>query len=129
MPLQQQVDIWAATANSNASSSGYRTLSAAYQSAQPINGYAVTPGMLAACEQFGAVVCNHNVEALQSAGDCGTYTDGNTHTGGQTICSWGAAADKQAANQNCSMGNCSIDTVGDFPDGPVPPPTTATLTG
>jgi len=60
------------------------------------------PGMLAACEQFGAAVCNHNVSSLSSSGGCGSYTDGTGHTGGQTICSWGKAADKQAANQNCS---------------------------
>jgi hypothetical protein len=127
--LQTQVNGWVNTANSNASSAGYKSLLAAYDSGQALGGHAVTPGMLAACEQFGAGVCNHNVEALQTTGDCGTYTDGNSHTGGQTICSWGAAADKQAANQNCTMGSCSIDNVGDFPGGPVPQPTTTTLTG
>ncbi|SDR63319.1 hypothetical protein SAMN05519103_08487 [Rhizobiales bacterium GAS113] len=127
--LQTQVNGWAATANSNASSQGYRTLNAAYQSGQPINGHTVTAGELAACEQFGAAVCDHNVSSLQAGGTCGSYTDGAGHTGGQTICSWGAAADKQAANQNCTMGNCDISGVGDFPSGPVPQPTNATVTG
>ncbi|SDR63433.1 hypothetical protein SAMN05519103_08608 [Rhizobiales bacterium GAS113] len=127
--LQTQVNRWAATANSNASSTGYQTLNAAYQSGQPINGHTVTAGELAACEQFGAGVCNHNASSLQADGTCGSYTDGNSHAGGQTICSWGKSADQQAAKQNCTMGNCSIDSVGDFPSGPVPQPTNATVTG
>jgi len=100
--LQTQVNGWTATANGNASSSGYKMLLADYNSGQSIGGAPVTPGMLAACEQFGAAVCNHNVSSLSSTGGCGSYTDGTGHTGGQTICSWGKAADKQAANQNCS---------------------------
>ena len=103
-------------ANSNTQSSGYQTLNAAYQSGQPIDGFPVTAGDLAACEQFGAAVCNHNVASLQSTGACGSYTDGNAHTGGQTICSWGATADEQAASQTCSLANnnCPIGP-GDFP--------------
>jgi hypothetical protein len=124
MSLQDQVNIWSSTANSNASGSGYQTLLSAYNSGQGVGGHAVTPGMLAACEQFGTGVCNRNVGALQSTGSCGGAADGN----GQTVCSWGASADKQAANQNCQMGNCSIDNVGDFPTGPAPQPATETYT-
>ena len=91
------------TANSNTSSWGYQTLLASYSSNSPIDGYKVTGGTLAACEQFGAVVCNHNVQSLQSTGGCGSYTDGAGHTGGQTVCSWGQHADQQAANQNCTL--------------------------
>src|SRR5208282_1603382 len=65
--------------------------------------YKATGGTLAACEQFGAAVCNHNVQSLQSTGGCGSYTDGAGHTGGQTVCSWGQHADQQAANQNCTL--------------------------
>jgi hypothetical protein len=101
--LQTQVDGWVQTANSNTSSWGYQTLLASYSADSPIDGYKVTGGTLAACEQFGAVVCNHNVQSLQSAGGCGSYTDGAGHTGGQTVCSWGQHADQQAANQNCTL--------------------------
>ena len=101
--LQTQVDGWVATANSNTSSWGYQTLLAAYNSNSPIDGYNVTAGTLAACEQFGGAVCNHNVQSLQSTGGCGSYTDGAGHAGGQTVCSWGQHADQQAANQNCSL--------------------------
>jgi hypothetical protein len=102
--LQTQVDGWVATANSNTQSWGYQTLLAAYNTGSSIDGYKVTAGTLAACEQFGAVVCNHNTSALQASGDCGSYTDGSTHSGGQTVCSWGQHADQQAARQNCTMG-------------------------
>lgn len=103
--LQTQINIWADQANMNATSSGYKKLNAAYQSCQSIDGHPVTAGMLAACEQFGAAVCNHNELSLELTGGCGSYTDGNGHTGGQTICSWGATADRQAASQNCSLAN------------------------
>jgi len=101
--LQTQVDGWVATANSNTGSLGYQTLLVAYNSNSPIDGYKVTGGTLAACEQFGAAVCNHNVQSLQSTGGCGSYTDGAGHTGGQTVCSWGRHADQQAANQQCTL--------------------------
>ncbi len=108
--LQTQINIWSVQANMNTQSSGYQTLNNAYKNGQPLDGTPVTPGMLAACEQFGAAVCNHNVSSLQSTGACGSYTDGNGHTGGQTICSWGATADKQAANQNCANGTQTTPT-------------------
>ena len=97
--LQTQINGWASVANSNASGSGYQTLLAAYNSGQPIGGQTVTPGLLAACEQFGPGVCNSNVASLQKSGACGGAADGN----GQTICSWGQATDRQAAKQNCTM--------------------------
>ena len=131
--LQTQIDGWVPTANSNASSTGYQTLLAAYTSGRPIGGQTVTPGLLAACEQFGPKVCNANVAALQSSGGCGGAADGN----GQTICSWGQATDRQAAKQNCSMnpqGGVAQCGPGDFPPGnPVaanatqPSPATADL--
>lgn len=124
--LQTQVNGWVATANSNASSSGYQSLLSAYNSGTPINGKTVTPGMLAACEQFGASVCNHNVDALKASGNCGSYTDGNGHTGGQTICSWGAAADRQAASQNCTMNGSSTPSNNGCPAGGSSTPTDAT---
>ena len=104
--LQTQVNGWAATANSNATGSGYKILNAAYTSGQKMGGTTVTSGMLSACEQFGNGVCSQNVAALQRTGTCGTYTDGAAHRGGQTICSWGHHADVQASNQNCTLGAC-----------------------
>lgn len=105
--LQTQVDGWVVTANSNTQSWGYQTLLAAYNTGSSIDGYKVTAGTLAACEQFGAQVCDHNTSALQATGGCGSYTDGSTHSGGQTVCSWGQHADQQAAKQNCTMGGSS----------------------
>ena len=68
--LQTQVDGWVATANSNTGSWGYQTLLVAYNSNSPIDGYKVTGGTLAACEQFGAASatttsnrCNRPVDA------------------------------------------------------------------
>jgi hypothetical protein len=107
--LQTQVNGWVATANSNTQSWGYQTLLAAYNTGSPIDGYMVTSGTLAACEQFGAQVCNHNTSALQASGTCGSYTDGSTHSGGQTVCSWGQHADQQAAKQNCTMGGSTAN--------------------
>jgi hypothetical protein len=125
--LQTQVDGWVATANSNTSSWGYQTLLASYTAGTPIAGYKVTGGTLAACEQFGAQVCDHNVHALQASGDCGAYTDGNSHAGGQTVCSWGEHADQQAAQQNCKMadsnasGGTNCPGNGAEPGGIIPP--------
>ena len=106
--LQNQINTWATTANSNTNSQGYKTLSAAYSTGQQIHGVTITAGMLSACEQFGSAVCNHNAAALQAGGTCGSYTDGNGHTGGQTICSWGNTADTQAAKQHCTLGKCYV---------------------
>ena len=120
--LQNQINIWVETANSNANSKGYTTLNAAYTSGQTIHGTKVTPGMLAACEQFGSGECNHNVAALKASGNCGTYTDGKTHRGGQTICSWGHHADVQAANQKCSLGTCKSGSALPAPNNPITTP-------
>ena len=111
--LQAQVDGWGSTAASNMNSAGYKTLNAAYQSGQTIGGQTVTPGMLAACEQFGAGQCNQNVAAMRNGTGCGAGVNGNP-----TICQWGRRADRVAEKGNCSTtGNCSPagGPQGDFP--------------
>lgn len=114
--LQTQVNGWVATANSNASSSGYKILLASYNSGQPLHGHTVTAGDLAACEQFGPGVCNANARSLQSTGACGSASDAN----GQTVCSWGAKTDTQAAAQTCSANsNCKANS-GNAPQPPTP---------
>jgi len=139
-PLQQQVDTWAArVGNSNTSSTGYQTLAAAQSSGQSIGSTPVTSGMMAACFQFGAAICNNDVAALQSGQACGginpininsvphnqrlATTDGN----GKTICSWGGniQANINAAAVTCKNGggDCGSSNLIDFPSPPVSSPT------
>lgn len=111
--LQAQIDAWGTTAAGNITSQGYQTLNAAYQSGQTVGGQTVTPGMLAACEQFGAQQCNQNVSAMQQGGgSCGVGSHGNP-----TVCSWGNTADNKAAKGSCTAGGGSN---GAIPCSPTP---------
>jgi hypothetical protein len=143
LPLQRQVDIWAQqVGNGNTSSTGYQAISSAISGGGSIGGVKATPGMAAACFQFGPVICNNDVASLQSGGSCegsgirctnsscngGTASlDGN----GQSICSWGnnIQSNINKAAAGCTNADCSIDNIGDFPSGPVPQPTTDVATG
>jgi hypothetical protein len=116
LSLQDQVNLWAEQTTANFGS-GYQALAYAQASGGFIGGVEVTEGMLAACYQFGPVICNNNVNALQSGQACsgagiratggrngtlanGTATlDGNGHS----VCSWGKAINNQIASnaKNC----------------------------
>lgn len=119
LSLQEQVDIWAEQTTANFGS-GYQALAAAQASGGSIGGVQVTEGMLAACYQFGPVICNNNVRSLQNGQACagagiratggsngtlanGTATlDGNGHS----ICSWGRAINNQIASNAKSCETC-----------------------
>ena len=120
LPLQSQVDIWASQAgNSGAASGNVNTISNAAASGANIGSTPATQGMAAACVQFGAVICQNDLAALNAGLPCGganpvrasysvpssTWTeDGN----GQSICSWGANIQNNINSCNASNGaNCS----------------------
>jgi hypothetical protein len=113
LSLQQQVNVWAQQTTANFGS-GYQDLEAANASGGSIGGVKITDGVLAACYQFGPVICNNNTRALQNGQACGgpgiratrstlrngTATlDGNGHS----ICSWGKAINNKIAGnaKNC----------------------------
>jgi len=97
--LQTQVDTWAKQVGNSNTSGAYQTLANNGQ----VGGYNVTPGTLAACFQFGPLICKNDVAALQSGGACPTSGNGgvvatgatlrngtaNLDGNGQSICSWG----------------------------------------
>ena len=116
LSLQDQVNVWAEQTTANFGP-GYQALAAARASGGSIGGVQISEGMLAACYQFGPVICNNNVRALQNGQPCsgagiratggrngtlanGTATlDGNGHS----VCSWGKAINNQIASnaKNC----------------------------
>jgi hypothetical protein len=138
LPLQNQVDIWAgAVGNSNTSSTGYQTLAAQNATGGSLGATPVSSGQMAACFQFGAVICNNDVRALQSGQTCGganpviatggqggTLRNGTaTEDGnGQSICSWGRniQANINAAAATCKNGgaDCAPSNLTDLPAQP-----------
>ena len=122
LTLQDQVNIWAEQTTANFGS-GYQALAAAQASGGSIGGVQVTEGMLAACYQFGPVICDNNVQSLQNGGTCagagiratggangtlanGTATlDGNSHS----VCSWGKAINNQIASNAKNCETCKPD--------------------
>lgn len=111
--LQEQARVYAAVAESNASSAGFSRLLQMRDSGQLFDGRRVTDGVLLACSQFGARVCN----AAVNTGSCSGGADGY----GSTICSFGASIDAKR-DPNCSSSGTAICGPGDFPT----PKTTAT---
>lgn len=97
--LQDQVNLWVKQVGNSNTTGGYAVLA----SASSINGIRVTPGMLAACFQFGPVICRNNISYMRQNGTCPTATRGgiratratlrngtaNLDGGKQSICSWG----------------------------------------
>lgn len=119
LPLQEQVNIWAQQTTANFGP-GYAALASAQASGGSIGGVQITEGMLAACYQFGPVICNNNVQSLQNGQSCagagiratggrngtlanGTATlDGNGHS----VCSWGKAINNQIADNARDCEEC-----------------------
>ena len=122
LSLQEQVNVWAEQTTANFGS-GYQALAAAQASGGSIGGVQISEGMLAACYQFGPVICNNNVQALQNGQACsgagiratggrngtlanGTATlDGNGHS----VCSWGKAINNQIASNAKNCEECKSD--------------------
>jgi hypothetical protein len=141
LPLQRQVDIWAQQVGNSNTTGGYATLA----NTQQIGGTAVTPGMMAACFQFGPAICRNDIAFMQqNGGACPSVGSGginintlprsrwgeaNLDGGNQSICSWGQniQANINKAAAGCTNANCSIDNVGDFPTSSVPEPVTTVI--
>lgn len=118
LPLQQQVDIWAQQVGNSNTSGGYQLLA----NNGSIGGAPVTPGMMAACFQFGPGICRNDVSFMQanggacpSAGNGGvratsaTLSNGTANLDGnnQSICSWGQAIQNKInqAAATCQSGS------------------------
>jgi hypothetical protein len=132
-PLQTQVDQWAkSVGNENTASYGYQQITEAVNSGGSLGTTLATPGMAAACFQFGPSICNNDVRALQGGGSCngngvrcinsscqgGTASlDGN----GQSICSWGSSIQNNINRyaSTCNGASCTTSPLqGDFPTQP-----------
>lgn len=128
LSLQDQVNIWAEQTTANFGS-GYQALAAAQAGGGSIGGVQVTEGMLAACYQFGPVICNNNVSALQNGQACGgagiRATGGKNGTlangtatldgNGHSVCSWGKAINNQIASNAKSCEECKPEDGNSIP--------------
>lgn len=117
MTLQQQVDIWSQYGGPEKQGSGYNYLTK--NMGGSINGVPITQGMLAACSQFGGLICAKNVAYLQQNGRCQSPGDGgvratnatlrnrtaNMDGNNQSICTWGKAIQQKIAASGCSSSN------------------------
>lgn len=113
MSLQQQVDIWAQYGGPEKQGSGYNYLTS--NMGNSVNGVPITQGMLAACSQFGGLICAKNVAYLQQTGRCQSPGDGgvratnatlrnrtaNMDGNNQSICTWGKAIQQKIAASGC----------------------------
>jgi hypothetical protein len=112
---QTQIDKWAEATASEWNYPGMKTLLAANKNGDAIGGAKVTPGMVAACFQFGPAICQNDIAYMKANGgacpDKSTGVNINTLSGsgqknasldgnGQSICSWGAVIDKKAGTQS-----------------------------
>ena len=119
---QQQIDIWAQQVGNSNTTGGYQTLA----NNSSIGGATVTPGMMAACFQFGPTICRNDINFMQAnAGACPTTANGgvtatrNTLNNGtanldgnnQSICSWGGSIQQKIDNAAATCTNaCPVDT-------------------
>lgn len=113
--LQEQVDGWAlAGAADNNQSSGYRRINSNIESTVRFGH--VMDGVLAACSQFGPVICNNDIalidqgQALPLAGGAGAipckeftcgHGTGNQDGNGETIVSWGLRIQREIYDFQC----------------------------
>ncbi|MBG0812316.1 hypothetical protein IY145_23505 [Methylosinus sp. H3A] len=114
LSLQQQVDIWLQQAGPSSQGNAFNTLNS--QVGQSINGYTVTQGTVAACAQFGSLICSKDLASLQASGQCPSLGNGgvratratlanrtaNLDGNGQSICSWGNAIQNKINASGCS---------------------------
>ncbi len=100
LSAQQQVCIWAQQVGNSNTSGAYQTLS----NSGSVNGTPVTAGMLAACFQFGPLICKNDLAFMQAnGGACPSIGNGGVRATGQTLASGGANLDGN--NQSiCSWG-------------------------
>lgn len=117
--LQEQARVYAVVAEQNASSRGYSTLVQMRNDGQTFDGRPITDGMLLACSQFGARVCNGAVTSGSCTGGADEY--------GSNICSFGASIERHRTpgcgnNQQQAQCDPTPGTIGpgDFPTTPTP---------
>jgi len=115
LPLQQQIDIWAKQVGNSNASGAYKALEG--YNGQTLDGVPITSGTLAACFQFGPLICKNDLAFIQANGACpsqgnggvratrGTLSDGTANLDGnyQSICSWGKNIQ---GNINRAAANC-----------------------
>ncbi|RTL84262.1 MAG: hypothetical protein EKK29_14080 [Hyphomicrobiales bacterium] len=140
LSAQQQVCIWAQQVGNSNTSGAYQTLS----NSGSVNGTPVTAGMLAACFQFGPLICRNDLAFMQAnGGACPSIGNGGVRATGQTlsngganldgnnqsICSWGQSIQNKI-NQAATTCNASNGSGGDgtncpgggtTPGGVIPP--------
>ncbi len=122
MSLQQQVDIWIQQAGPTTQGRAFNTLNG--EVGQSINGYTITQGTIAACAQFGGLICSKDLAALNASGQCPSQGNGGVRATGatlrngtanldgnwQSICSWGQVIQKKIDASGCSNGNPTSPT-------------------
>jgi hypothetical protein len=143
LSLQEQVDIWAQFGGPEQQGAGYNTL--IQNVGGTINGVQITQGMIAACSQFGGLICTANLRFIQQNGRCQSVGDGGVRAtnatlrdrtatldgNSQSICSWGDVIQARIDNSGCSTTVATCGP-GDFPDtrataiASAPPPPSAT---
>lgn len=131
LPLQQQVDIWIKQAGPTKQGASFDFLNSNIGSS--VGGQTITPGMAAACTQFGALICGKNLAALRATGSCQTMGNGgvratgatlrdrtaNLDGNGQSICSWGKVIQAKIDKSGCTSPACT-STTPDAPTSPAP---------
>ena len=122
MSLQQQVDIWIQQAGPTTQGRAFNTLNG--EVGQSVNGYPVTQGTVAACAQFGGLICSKDLASLNASGQCPSQGNGGVRATGatlrngtanldgnsQSICSWGQVIQKKIDASGCSNGNQASPT-------------------
>ena len=125
-PLQQQVDTWLQQAGPNGQGSSFNTINNTATNGGSIGGMQMTPGIAAACVQFGGGICSRDLASIQSTGQCpspgnggvratrATLANGTANLDGnnQSICSWGNVINQKIAASGCtnSGGGCNPST-------------------
>jgi hypothetical protein len=122
MSLQQQVDIWIQQAGPTTQSRAFNTLNG--EVGQSVNGYTIIQGTVAACAQFGGLICSKDLASLNASEQCPSQGNGGVRATGatlrngtanldgnsQSICSWGQVIQKKIDASGCSNGNQASPT-------------------
>ena len=109
LSAQSQVCIWAQQVGNSNTSGAYQTLS----NSGSINGTPVTAGMLAACFQFGPLICKNDLAFMQAnGGACPTAGNGGVRATGQTL-SNGSAKSRRKQPKHLFLG--TVDPKQDQP--------------
>lgn len=141
-PLQQQVNTWLQQAGPTGQGSSFNTINNAASTGGSLGGMQMTPGIAAACVQFGSGICSRDLASIQSTGQCpsagnggvratnATLSNGTANLDGnnQSICSWGNVINQKIAASGCtnSGSGCNPST-GNSPATPLTTSSSPTL--